>query len=164
MICQKLLPGPAETRGCSCSTPTHRRRIILLPGGCSIRGKRRRRRLKEGEPSGEVNLCLMAYLPCLMAYLPCLMAYLPTYLPSLRRLSETSGREVRRGRCSRSSPNSAASGRIRPMNSRCSSGETRSGCSGVISLLCFAPGFLSIRLPRIPGTRCRRTGRRSEMG
>ncbi len=38
--------------------------------------------MKEGEPSGEVNLCLMAYLPCLMAYLPCLMAYLPTYLPT----------------------------------------------------------------------------------
>ncbi|MDD3932399.1 MAG: hypothetical protein PHP55_00925, partial [Methanoculleus sp.] len=69
----------SEIWGCSCSTPTHRRRIILLPGGCSIRGKRRRRRLKEGEPLEEVTLCLRAYLPCLRAYLPCLRAYLLTY-------------------------------------------------------------------------------------
>ena len=41
-------------------------------------------------------------------------------------------------------------------------GEKKSGCSGIS--LCFALEFLSIRLPRIPGTRCRRTGRRSEMG
>ena len=63
----------SETRGCSCSTPTHQRRSILLPGGCSIRRKRRSRQSKEGEPLKEVTLCLMR------AYLPCLLTHLPTY-------------------------------------------------------------------------------------
>ena len=47
------------------------------------------------------------------------------YLPGLQRLSGISVREIRRGRCSGSSPNSAPSGRIRSTNSRCSSEEIK---------------------------------------
>jgi len=73
-------------------------------------------------PEGEVRKVIEGGIP-------------PDGLPTMLAEAIRNLGQVRRGRCSRSSSNSAASGHIRPMNSRCSSGEPKSGCSGVISPL-----------------------------